>query len=57
MESESNARVIVTYESETAVDAERLESGLGGEARSLDLETGGSAALVTAVYGTDPIEE
>ncbi|MFC7240706.1 hypothetical protein ACFQS4_21335 [Saliphagus sp. GCM10025317] len=57
VESESNARVIVTYESETAVDAERLESGLGGEARSLDLETGGSAALVTAVYGTDPIEE
>ncbi|WP_312908990.1 hypothetical protein [Natronosalvus caseinilyticus] len=56
-EDESDARVIVTYESEAAVNVDRLESGLGGEARSFDLETGGSAALVTAVYGTDPIEE
>ncbi|MFP9193505.1 hypothetical protein [Natronosalvus vescus] len=54
---ESTVRAVVTYESENAVDVDRLESRLGEAASTVDVEAGGSVAVVTAVYTEDVIDE
>ena len=54
---DSTVRAVVTYETENAVEVDRLESRLGGNASSVDVDVAGSVAVVTAEYTEDVIDE